>query len=156
MMTVHEVSRLTGVSIRTLQYYDKIGLLKPSAYTESGYRLYDDTALHRLQQILLLRELGFPLKDIPAILDAPGDVRRQALDRQIRQLEAKRQRLQDRISMAAIMKVTEVNNMDFEQFDANKMDDRPTPSGARPMPTGNTRLSPKAAARKPTRCWGMT
>ena len=53
MMTVHEVSKLTGVSIRTLQYYDKIHLLSPSDYTESGYRLYDDTALERLQQIML-------------------------------------------------------------------------------------------------------
>ena len=53
MMTVNEVSKLTGVSIRTLQYYDKIGLLKPSGYTQAGYRLYDDTALEKLQQILL-------------------------------------------------------------------------------------------------------
>ena len=57
MMTVSEVSRLTGVSIRTLQYYDKIGLLHPSGHTEAGYRLYDDTALARLQTILLFREL---------------------------------------------------------------------------------------------------
>ena len=123
MKTVKQISSLTGVSVRTLHHYDSIGLLRPTAITEAGYRLYDDAALHRLQQILLLRELGFPLKDIPAILDAPEDVRRQALDRQIRQLEAKRRKLQDRISMASIMKVTEVNNMDFEQFDANKMDD---------------------------------
>ena len=52
MKTVNEVSKLTGVSIRTLQYYDKIGLLKPAEYTESGYRLYDDAVLERLQQIL--------------------------------------------------------------------------------------------------------
>ena len=123
MKTVKQISSLTGVSVRTLHHYDSIGLLRPTAITEAGYRLYDDAALHRLQQILLLRELGFPLKDIPAILDAPEDIRRQALDHQIRQLEAKRRKLQDRISMASIMKVTEVNNMDFEQFDANKMDD---------------------------------
>ena len=61
MMTVNEVSKLTGVSIRTLQYYDTIGLLKPDGYTASGYRLYDDTALERLQQILLFKELEFPL-----------------------------------------------------------------------------------------------
>ena len=64
MMTVNEVSKLAGVSIRTLQYYDSIGLLKPAEYTESGYRLYDDAAMERLQQILLFRELKFPLKDI--------------------------------------------------------------------------------------------
>ena len=54
MMTVHEVSRLTGVSIRALQYYDRIGLLRPAGYTEAGYRLYDGAALEKLQQILLL------------------------------------------------------------------------------------------------------
>ena len=72
MMTVNEVSKLTGVSIRTLQYYDSIGLLSPTEYTESGYRMYDDTALERLQQILLFKELEFPLKEIKAIIDAPN------------------------------------------------------------------------------------
>lgn len=123
MKTVKQISSLTGVSVRTLHHYDSIGLLKPTAVTEAGYRLYDDAALQRLQQILLYRELGFPLKDIQALLDAPEDVRRKALDDHIRQLDAKRQKLQDKISMAAIMKITEVNNMDFEQFDAKKMDD---------------------------------
>ena len=123
MKTVKQISSLTGVSVRTLHYYDSIGLLKPTAVTEAGYRLYDDAALQRLQQILLYRELGFPLKDIQALLNAPEDVRREALDDHIRQLDAKRQKLQDKISMAAIMKITEVNNMDFEQFDAKKMDD---------------------------------
>ena len=64
MMTVSEVSRLTGVSIRTLQYYDKIGLLHPSGHTKAGYRLYDDTALAALQQILLFREMEFPLEKL--------------------------------------------------------------------------------------------
>ena len=72
MMTVNQVSKMTGVSIRTLQYYDTIGLLKPSEYTESGYRLYDDTSLERLQQILLFKELEFPLKEIKEIIDAPN------------------------------------------------------------------------------------
>ena len=123
MKTVKQISKLTGISVRTLHHYDSIGLLKPTAITEAGYRLYDDVALHRLQQILLLRELSFPLKDIQAILDAPKEVRQKALDDHIRQLDAKRQRLQDKISMAAIMKVTEVNNMDFAEFDAKKLDD---------------------------------
>ena len=68
MMTVHEVSRRTGVSVRTLQYYDNIGLLHPAEYTQAGYRLYDDAALEKLQQILLFRELEFPLKEIRNIL----------------------------------------------------------------------------------------
>lgn len=63
MRTVHEVSKLAGVSIRTLQYYDRIGLLRPAGHTEAGYRLYDDTDLARLQQILLFRELEFPLRE---------------------------------------------------------------------------------------------
>ena len=65
-MSVHEVARLTGVTSRTLHYYDEIGLLKPARVTEAGYRLYDDAALSRLQNILLFRELQFPLKEIIA------------------------------------------------------------------------------------------
>ena len=80
MKTVNEVSKLTGVSIRTLQYYDKIGLLKPAEYTESGYRLYDDAALERLQQILLFRELEFPLKDIKDIVTRSDFDKRLALE----------------------------------------------------------------------------
>ena len=59
MKTVKEVSNLAGVSVRTLHYYDTIGLLKPTEVTGAGYRLYDDTALERLQAILLFRELEF-------------------------------------------------------------------------------------------------
>ena len=84
MMTVHEVSKLAGVSIRTLQYYDKIGLLHPTGYTDAGYRLYDDTDLERLQHILLFRELEFPLKDIKAIINSP-DFDRSKLDEYSRQ-----------------------------------------------------------------------
>ena len=64
MMTVNEASKRTGVSIRTLQYYDKIGLLRAAGRTEAGYRLYDDAALERLQQILLFRELEFTLSEL--------------------------------------------------------------------------------------------
>ena len=71
MKTVKEVSRLTGVSVRTLHHYDAIGLLKPSKVTEAGYRLYDDKALQRLHNILLFRALQFPLKEIKALLDSP-------------------------------------------------------------------------------------
>jgi len=80
MMTVKQVSELTGVSIRTLRYYDNIGLLSPSDHTEGGYRLYDDRALERLQQILLFRELGFPLKEIIGIMESRSFDRRKALD----------------------------------------------------------------------------
>ena len=89
MRTVHEVSELVGVSIRTLQYYDKIGLFHPSEYTESGYRLYDDTDLERMQQILLFRELEFPLKDIKKIINNPDFDKFKALEQQIELLTLK-------------------------------------------------------------------
>lgn len=60
MKSISQVARLTGISIRTLQYYDEIGLLKPSELTASGYRLYNDEALQTLQQILFFKELDFP------------------------------------------------------------------------------------------------
>ena len=90
MMTVNEVSKLTGVSIRTLQYYDNIGLLKPAEYTESGYRLYDDTALETLQQILLFRELEFPLKEIKTIIGSSDFDKDKALNQQIELLTLKK------------------------------------------------------------------
>ena len=71
MKTVKQVSRLSGVSVRTLHHYDAIGLLTPTVVTEAGYRLYDDAAIGRLQTILLFRELKFPLKQIREILQSP-------------------------------------------------------------------------------------
>lgn len=68
MKSISQVAKLTGVSIRTLQYYDEIGLLKPSKLTTAGYRIYDDDALQTLQQILFFKELGFSLKEIKEIL----------------------------------------------------------------------------------------
>ena len=91
MMTVNEVSRLTSVSIRALHYYDQIGLLPAAGHTDSGYRLYDDTALERLQQILLFRELEFSLKDIQRILSNSAFDREKALEQQIELLKLKRQ-----------------------------------------------------------------
>ena len=64
MKTVKDVSDITGISIRTLRYYDEIGLLKPTKLTESGYRLYNNKALEQLQEIMFFRELEIPLMDI--------------------------------------------------------------------------------------------
>ncbi len=122
MRTVKEVSRRTGVSIRTLQYYDKIGLLKATAHTEAGYRLYDDTALERLQQILLFRELEFPLKDIQRILDSPGFDRDRALQQQIELLELKKEHVQKLISLARGIKLVGGKYMDFSAFNSDKLD----------------------------------
>ena len=123
MMTVNEVSKLTGVSIRALQYYDTIGLLKPTEYTESGYRLYDDTSLERLQQILLFKELEFPLKQIKTIIDAPNFDKGKALEQQIELLSMKKDHLEDLINFARGLKCLGVNSMDFSVFDTKKIDD---------------------------------
>lgn len=93
MRTVKEVSRLTGVSVRTLHHYDAIGLLKPTKITDAGYRLYDDTALGRLQNILLFRELQFPLKEIKKILNNPDFDSNLAITQQIRLLELQQERI---------------------------------------------------------------
>ena len=123
MMTVNEVSKLTGVSIRTLHYYDKIGLLHPAFVTESGYRQYDDTALERLQQILLFRELEFPLKEIKEILDSDGFDREKALEQQIELLTLKKEHLEHLITFAREIKLTGVNKMDFTVFDKTKIEE---------------------------------
>jgi len=116
-MKITEISRLSGISVRTLHHYDAIGLLKPSGVTGAGYRLYDDAAIARLQEILLLRELMFPLKDIKALLDSPGYNRRRALDDQIKLLELKRERLDGIIARARRMKEGELSPMDMNTFD---------------------------------------
>ena len=123
MMTVNEVSKLAGVSIRTLQYYDKIGLLHPTGYTDAGYRLYDDTDLERLQHILLFRELEFSLKDISSITNAPGFDRDKALAQQIELLTLKREHLDNLILFAKGIKQIGVTNMDFKAFDKTKLDE---------------------------------
>lgn len=123
MMIINEVSKLTGVSIRTLQYYDSIGLLKPSYYTEAGYRLYDGTALEKLQQILLFREMEFSLKEIKEILDAPGFDKEKALEQQIELLLLKKEHIENLIEFARNVKKAGVTKMDFTAFDKTKMDD---------------------------------
>ena len=124
MKTVNEVSRLTGVSIRTLQYYDKIGLLHPAGYTEAGYRLYDDTDLERMQQILLFKELEFPLKDIARIIKSPDFDREKAIRQQIKLLTLKKEHLEKLIDLARGIKITGGNEiMDFSAFDTKQLDE---------------------------------
>ena len=123
MMTVNEVSKLTGVSIRTLQYYDKIGLLKPAEYTESGYRLYDDAALEKLQQILLFRELEFPLKDIKDIVSRSDFDKTKALEQQIELLELKKEHIENLLTMCKYLKKRGVRYLNFTAFDSSKIDE---------------------------------
>ncbi len=123
MKTVNEVSKLTGVSIRTLQYYDQIGLLKPAEYTESGYRLYDDAALERLQQILLFRELEFPLKDIKNIVTGPDFDKTRALEQQMELLELKKEHIEKLLNLCRNLKTRGVRTLNFSAFDSSKLDE---------------------------------
>lgn len=93
MLTIHQMAERTGVTIRALRYYDKIGLLPPGAVSPAGYRLYGPAELERLQQILFFRELEFPLAEIKAILASPAYDRTAALTAQRALLRAKRDRL---------------------------------------------------------------
>ena len=123
MMTVHEVSKISGVSIRALHHYDSIGLLPATEVTEAGYRLYDEAALERLQHILLFKELEFSLKDIKVILDSPDFDRSKALEQQIHLLELRKEHLQNLIDLARGIKAIGVKHMSFEAFDTKKIDE---------------------------------
>lgn len=121
MKTVKEVSEITGVSIRTLRYYDEINLLKPTQLTESGYRLYDGNALEKLQQIMFFKELEIPLIDIREILDHPGYDKVHMLQSQKNLLERKRNRLNGLIELISdVMKG--VNSMSFGAFNDNDIE----------------------------------
>lgn len=123
MKTVNEVSKLTGVSIRTLQYYDRIGLLTPASYTDSGYRMYDEACLERLQHILLFKELQFSLKEIKEILDSSDFDRNRALEQQIELLTLKKEHLENLILFARGIYGLGVRYMDFSVFDTKKIDE---------------------------------
>lgn len=122
MKTVKEISRLTGISVRTLHYYDEINLLKPTQTTDAGYRLYDDTTLERLHSILLFRELQFPLKEIKSILDNPDFDTRTALKEQIKLLELQRNRLDEIIISAREILTKGAELMRFSAFDKTEID----------------------------------
>lgn len=122
MKTVKEVSDITGVSIRTLRYYDEIGLLKPTRLTEAGYRLYDNQALEKLQQIMFFREIEVSLSEIKEIMDSPGYDKEQVLLTQKALLEKKRNSLNGLIELITdVMKG--VNTMSFEAFNDKDVQD---------------------------------
>ena len=115
MRTVKEVSELTGISARTLHYYDEIGLFPPTGKSEAGYRLYDDRALEILQQILFFREFGIPLKDIKTVMKNPSLDRNQILQLQREMLVEKKERMERLI--ASIDNVLKGDKkMDFSVF----------------------------------------
>lgn len=115
MKTVKDVSEITGVSVRTLRYYDEIGLLKPTQLTDAGYRLYDNKALEKLQKIMFFKELEIPLVDIKEIMENHDYDKEQALLTQKTLLEQKRNHLNGIIELITdVMKG--VNTMSFEAF----------------------------------------
>lgn len=121
MKTVHEVSQCAGVSVRTLHYYDQIGLLFPSEVTDAGYRLYDDTAISRLQQIMFYRELGFALKDIRDILASDSFDEADALTKHRKLLLMKRERLDALIGLVDRILKGE-KTMSFTEFDETQIE----------------------------------
>ena len=100
--SVSQAARLAGVSVRTLRWYDQIGLLKPTEVTPAGYRLYDGEAMAVLQQILFYRELDVPLEQIGRILSAPDHDRAEALRKHRTLLLMKRQRLDDMLRLVDV------------------------------------------------------
>lgn len=121
MMTVHEVARLAGVSERTLRYYDQLGLLPPAGATEAGYRLYGEADLQRLQRILFLRELGFPLKEIAPMLQAEARDNRLAVERHRELLRLKMERLQGLIDLCGRVLQGEGENS-LQEFDQSAVE----------------------------------
>ena len=122
MRTVKEVSELTGISVRTLHYYDEIGLFKPTEVTEAGYGLYDDKAIERLGQILVFRELELPLADIKLIMDNPDLDRNRVLAKQREMLCLKKQRLERIIANIDNMLKGD-HSVDFTVFDETELKD---------------------------------
>lgn len=116
MMTVKQVSSLTGVSIRTLQFYDEIGLLKPTEITAAGYRLYDETALTELQQIMFFKELDFTLKEIKAIMENPDFDQEAAFEKQRELIQVKRDRLTNLLGLLDKL-IKGEKCMEFKDFD---------------------------------------
>ena len=121
-MKISDVAKLTGVTVRTLHYYDGIGLLKPSEVTQAGYRVYNETDLEVLQQILFFRELGFPLEDIRKIMQDPAYEKESALRRQKALLLQKRSRL-DRLISLVDKTLKGERDMSFRQFDTTKIEE---------------------------------
>ena len=123
-MHIKEFAKLTGVSVRTLHYYDEIGLLKPFAVDEqNGYRFYDERCLERMQEILFYRELDFPLKDIQVILSAPDYDKQTALKEQKHLLTLKKERIERLITaLDGAMKGEDLsmNVFDNSQFEAQR------------------------------------
>lgn len=121
-LSISEMAKLTGVTVRTLHYYDQIGLLCPETAADSGYRWYEEADVERMQQILFFRELDFPLRDIQAILTDPQYDKQDALRRQRRLLQLKRDRL-DRLLALLGDNLKGERTMEFQNFSAAELEE---------------------------------
>lgn len=122
MRTVKEISDLTGISVRTLHYYDEIGLLTPTDKSDAGYRLYDDKALETLQQILFFREFDIPLKEIKSVMCNPTLDRNNILQMQRKMLMVKKERIE--LLIASIDDILKgENKMDFVIFTKTEIEE---------------------------------
>ena len=122
MRTVKEISKITGISVRTLHYYDEIGLFQPTDKSKAGYRLYDDKALEKLQEILFFREFDIPLKEIKSIMENPALDRNEILQMQRKMLIAKKERMEHLIANIDDILKGE-NKMDFAIFDKKEIEE---------------------------------
>jgi len=120
-LSIGEMADLSGVSVRTLHYYDAIGLLRPEIVTGTGYRYYGAASAARMQQILFYRELEFPLKDIRVLLSDPRYDKREALRNQQHLLRLKRDRL-DRLLELLEANLKGEKTMEFKEFDSSELD----------------------------------
>ena len=116
MKTISQVTKLTGISARTLQYYDEIDLLKPSKLSAAGYRLYNDEALEKLQQILFFKELDFKLQDIKEFMNQPNFDKIAIFKKQKEMLQLKRNRIDRLIHLLSRLENGE-HCMSFKEFD---------------------------------------
>ena len=121
-MKISEVAKLSGVTVRTLHYYDEIGLLKPNKITEAGYRVYSNEDLETLQQILFFRELDFQLNEIKEIMMNPNYDKNKALNKHKELLIEKRERLDGLINLID-KTIKGDNNMSFKEFDNSKIEE---------------------------------
>lgn len=137
-MKISEVANLTGITVRTLHYYDEIGLLKPSEITESGCRVYSNESLETLQQILFFRELDFPLSEIKEIMTNSNYDKIEALNKHKELLIKKRQRM-DRLINLIDNTIQGESNMSFKEFDMQEIE-----------------LSKKQYAEEVKQRWGKT
>lgn len=120
-MKINDVAKLAGITVRTLHYYDEIGLLQPSQVSSAGYRIYDEKDLELLQQILFFRELDFSLSEIKEIMANPNFNKEEALYRHRDMLVKKRERLDGLIELVS-KRLEGEKDMQFEAFDMTEIE----------------------------------